>query len=199
MKEYLEHLSGFAMLLDWQARWRRMSDEIVIGPDGFELGSWVGQRFVIGSPRRPRYGGGAFIGTQSAETTWISRIKWLRATLRTSPGASRLYLVSERMMGDDRNLPDIASFAVGFGLPDHQVANALAEFRVLEGRSIWDDDGRIEVASGAPLFSVPMAVELPGVPVISESERSSGRSLDDLIKERLEQTNRYQPPDMRVR
>lgn len=195
MKEYVEHLAGFALLLDWQARWRQMSDEVVVSADGLELGGWASQRFLLGAPRRPRYADGVFLGAQDTEYQWLSRIQWKRAALLLA-SSPRLCLVANRMVGDGQALPDIPAFSVSLPIADSDLAQSLSDFRVLEGRSIWTDEGRLEIASGPPMFRVPLVTVHSASEIMSDSERQMGRSMDDLINQRLSKTNREQQPGM---
>lgn len=198
MRDYIEHLAGFALLLDWQARWRNLSDEAVVTPEGLELGAWVGQRFLLGAPRRPRYAEGVFLGAQSTEAGWLSRIRWKRAVLILETSPPRLCLISARMVGNGDALTDIPAFTVSLPIADLELARTLTSFRRLEVREVWVEEGHLQIAAGAPLLRIPLALQPEGAPLLSDAERQAGRTMDDLINERLARTNRDLPQAARA-
>lgn len=199
MKEYIEHIAGFALLLDWQSRWHNLSDDVVVTRSGLELGKWVSQRFLLGAPRRPRYGKGVFLGAQSVEAEWLSRIRWKRAVLQLdTPAEARLTLVAARQFGDGKDLTDLPGFTVSFPILDANLAEVLTRFRFFEGRFICLDEEELVVDSGPPMFHIPLVVQSVSVPILNDNEAVAGRTIDDLINERMAATNREQPGGIQV-
>lgn len=194
MKDYIKHLTGFSALLDWQARWSRLPDGVRVSPGGLELGSWASRRFLLAAPRRARYGKGLVLGVQGPEALWMSRIRFRRAAMAPHMDPARLYLVSDRVAGDGDALSDIPAFTIGFPVENPEMAALLASFGRLEARAVWVEEGKLQVASGPALFSIPLALHPEGAPVLTDKECHLGRTMDEVISQRLEATNRLEQP-----
>lgn len=183
---YLDHLMGLSVLMSWRARWLSLKAPCgLVGPM-LVLGSLPSQRFALGFPRQPRYGRHPFLAIQAEEEMFFRRIRWSAAWV--DPGALRLVLVTEKVLGDMTSLEDIPAMGLSIWVDHPAKLQALAAAGRLQARGLWFDEEGAHVASGKPMASLRLRVLEEGQSPFPPGACAQDRSLADLVADRLART-----------
>lgn len=190
---YLNHLAGLASLLTWVGRWEALSSPVRIQGPYIRLGLLASQRFALGRSRINWEDSHPFLGVQPDERAWMGRLTWNRAV--HVPSENRLVLISQAHSGTTTDRVDLPAFAVVLETDEPLLLQAASVTGKLEARALWfDDANEVQVAGGRPLWSLKIH-EAPSVQgVFSEDEIQNRTSFADLMRIRIEHTNRPLDP-----
>lgn len=188
---YLSHQKGLALLWFWYDQWKDVADVDWVS-NTVELSELLSSRFVLGAPKKsPRRvkkikSKNIFLGVQKNEAEWVSRIQWKRCVWDEK--SRRLWLISEKCESPDRDWPDLPSVSVGILIDPPEKLSALQAGMNLDWRRIWWDDDDVfhidtSVAGSWYVRTGDLNTHW------TAAEKTHTKTLKDLIKERLDQTN----------
>lgn len=199
MGNYVQHLTGMALLLGWLARWERLGQTLRFRGPILRLADLPSQRIALGWPKRMDSKSSPFLGFQREEREWMERLQWERAVLVQEE--QRVYLVARPQRVDAGDAVDIPAFAIGIALDHPSKFNLLASYGALEARSVWHDDqekpGTWHVDRGSVMWRIPLDIHETTDGLLRTRDLEQQRDFLDLVRARIERTNYLFDPGFR--
>lgn len=183
-KQYLQHISGLTAFFCWLEQKNidiKLESQIIYLPEN------LSKRFCIGVPKRKIFGTNVFLAVPSNELKWMANIIWKRAVI--FPEKRMLFFISRKM--NEEEYSTIPSFAIGFPFDSLEKAQILAHLKQIDIRGYWKERDELHIENG---YRSRMPMKRWDGVILQPEEVSFDITFSDIIKHRIDESNRYIDP-----
>lgn len=193
INKYVLHSTGIYALFTWIHQYELKNIKTYIRFDTIELEEHIGNYFCLGVSKHLKSNKYPFLGCQALEEKWLSFLQFDRIVIREND--SKLYLITKFIEGDKENYPDIGVFAIAIPFAIYDKLILLKDIKYLDLRSFYIEDDEVIINNVSYIARLPINYIAANQNIFKNDEKLVGVLKQDIIRNKIEKTNRYHLPD----